>query len=238
MQKYFVMLKHNLQLQLPTFPGGAWDRDCITKPFHNFFTRGEIMKNANRTWLILATWGAVLTIGGCGGKAVVPNSYSTFTDSLNNFTIQYPDGWSCDSGGQKNYAWARFGSGSTLIEVESDLANATVLTELAVTGAMPVGGSGFGDPSQDAIKVHRLEKKKLEAERGFKEEKAERVNTALGDGWQSEFTAAGSFGSEMRGIRATTVNKDKRIRIICQCPKDEWEKLKPVFDKVIASVSK
>lgn len=199
---------------------------------------GAIMKYANRTWLILAAYAAVLAIGGCGGKTVVPNSYTKLTDSQNNFSIQYPSGWSCDNGGKLNYSWAKFGSGNSLIEVESDLANSVILSEMAVTGAKPVSTDGFVDPSQEAMKVHRLEKKQVEEARASKEDKPASVKTALGGAWQSEFTSTSTFGGEMRGIRATALNKDKRIRIICQCPKDEWDTLKPVFDKVIASVSK
>jgi len=38
-------------------------------------------------------------------------------------------------------------------------------------------------------------------------------------------------------FRATVLSRDKRVRIVCQCPEAEWQTLKPVFDKVIESVA-
>ena len=63
-----------------------------------------------------------------------------------------------------------------------------------------------------------------------------RVQMKLGDGLKSEFTGSSAFGTEFRGYRATGMLDNKRVRIVCQCPADQWETLKPVFDKVISSL--
>ena len=53
---------------------------------------------------------------------------------------------------------------------------------------------------------------------------------------RSEF-ASTSASRPLRGYRATAVNQDKRIKIVYTCPASEWGTLKPVFDKVIGSLS-
>jgi len=54
--------------------------------------------------------------------------------------------------------------------------------------------------------------------------------------FRAEFTASGSFGGTLKGYRATALSRDRRVRVMCKCSKDDWEKLKPAFDKVIESL--
>jgi hypothetical protein len=61
-------------------------------------------------------------------------------------------------------------------------------------------------------------------------------------GWISESGGNCQFASTaasggIRGYRATAVNGDRRIQLLCTCPVAEWDALKPVFDKVIGSLS-
>ena len=109
------------------------------------------MKKTSQIWLYRAAWCLAIAVGGCGGKAIVPSSYSTFTDELNVFT-QYPDGWSADGGGQKDYSWAKFSSGNAQIEVDSDLATRVLLSQIAVTGQFPRPGWGLLIPGRPRTK--------------------------------------------------------------------------------------
>jgi hypothetical protein len=192
------------------------------------------MTNSTQKWFVWATWCLAIVVGGCGGPTAVPTSYSTFSDGQNIFKIQYPAGWSCRSGGNGTFSQASFSSGNAQIDVEADVATHALLSEIAVSGTVPVT---TGDPNATitAQRAHWLEKTKFEDQ--HKEEKAVTALTKLGNGVKSEFTGTSSFGGNIHGYRATTMNEDKRIRVICQCPEDEWQSLKPVFDQVILSVS-
>jgi hypothetical protein len=197
---------------------------------------GMTMTNPNRKWVVWATWCMVLMFGGCGGRTVVPTSYNSFSDDQKMFKIQYPAGWDCDSGGSTDFSRVNFSSGNTMIEVQAEPVTKALLSEIAQTGVLPVSS---GDPTNSfsAQKAHWLEKPKFEEQNSVKEEKAVTAETKLGNGVKSEFTGTYSFGGDFRGYRATSMNTDKRIRVVCQCPVEEWESLKPVFDLVIASVS-
>jgi hypothetical protein len=166
----------------------------------------------------------------------VPTSYNTFSDGQKIFKIQYPAGWACESGGNGDFSRAKFSSGNAQIEVEADVATHVLLSEMAQTGIMPVDAN---DPSagMSARNAHWLEKPKFEEQNGVKEEKSVTATTKLGNGVKSEFAGADSFGNNLRGYRATSMNNDKRIRVVCRCPEEEWNSLKPAFDLVIESVS-
>jgi hypothetical protein len=194
------------------------------------------MTNPKKKWFVWTAWCMAIAFGGCSGPTAVPSSYSTFTDKQNMFKIQYPDGWSCESVGKMEFSKAKFSSGNALIEVEADLTTRALLSEMATTGVNPMstGGSDLSNPAQ---KAHWLEKKPFEEQRNVKEEKPEQAKTNLGNGLKSEFTGTYSFGGNFHGYRATSINNNKRIRVVCQCPAGEWSNLKPVFNTVIASLS-
>jgi hypothetical protein len=201
-----------------------------------FFDRGKIsMVNPQPKWLFLTSCCLVITLGGCSEPTAVPKTYKTFSDDAKIFKIDYPDGWECQSSSGRDYSRAKFTSGSAEIEVNADPAAQVLLAEIAQTGIQPV--SSNLDNSTAARNAHWLEKTKYEEQNGVKEqEKPVTATTKLGGGVKSEFTGAYTFGGDMRGYRATTMNDDKRIRVICRCPAEEWDTLKPVFDLVIASV--
>jgi hypothetical protein len=194
------------------------------------------MTKPHKKWFFLAVWCMAFAFGGCGGPTAVPTSYSTYSDDQKIFKIQYPDGWACESGSRDGFSRAKFSSGNAVIEVESDVATRALISEIAQTGILPVSP---GDPSStmSARNAHWLEKTKFEEGNGVKEEKAMTATTKLGNGVKSEFAGENSFGGKIRGYRGTSMNNDKRIRVICRCPAEEWDSLKPVFDLVIESIS-
>ncbi|MBN2577967.1 MAG: hypothetical protein JXB10_03170 [Pirellulales bacterium] len=185
-------------------------------------------------FLLMALTVALLASAGCGGNAVVPSSYSTYTDSNNFFTIQAPDGWDSKDGGDRKHGWIEYSSGTAKIAVDASPISDLIFS-IAETGVVPMVGPGL-DPSKAAKKVHWLEKPGFEENQDVKEERATPVQTRAGKGLQSEFTGENAFGTALHGYRATAVVNDKRVQIICQCPETEWNTLKPVFDTVIASV--
>ena len=60
----------------------------------------------------------------------------------------------------------------------------------------------------------------------------------LGPARLSEFTAKTSFGTELRGYRATVLGHNKDIKIICVCPTSKWDDVKPMFDQMFATLKR
>jgi hypothetical protein len=189
-----------------------------------------------RLFLLAALAGLLPAAGGCGGggPAVVPQSFSTYNDPNQFFSIQYPDEWDGDTGSGANAkkGWAKYTSGDSEIHV-SVCPVADLIASIAQTGINPLVDLEI-NPSAAASKVHRLEKPD-EKESGIKEQRALPVDTKAGKGFWSEFTTTDSDSPE-HGYRATVVIGKNRVKINCRCPESEWQALKPAFDTVIASV--
>jgi hypothetical protein len=195
--------------------------------------------NSNRKmWVLAAALGAVLAIGGCTGKAVVPTSYSTYNAKDGSFQIQYPEGWESDGGDTRDYAWAKFTSGGAVISVDAN-AVGSLLGDIAGPRTMHVGGQVVTPDEENApvAKVHEHEKEGFESDEGVTEEKPVVVRTGFPDARKSEFSGSKTFGGKFRGCRVTALSVNKRVRVVCECPESEWESLKPAFDKAIQSVA-
>jgi hypothetical protein len=185
-------------------------------------------------WLVAAV-SLVGALVGCGGSpAIVPTSYQTFKGKDDAFQLEVPVGWEQSGGGVPGRAWAKFKSGSAEIGVDADVMG-SVMADIA----SPHGQIQEKDPTREAVhKVHVGEKDGFEEKEGVKEGEPSVIKTAMTDGRRSEFTGAPTFGAATHGYRATVLSVDRRIRIICKCSESQWATLKPVFDKVIASVKK
>jgi hypothetical protein len=194
------------------------------------------MASFRQNWLFLAVCCAAFPLSGCSGPTAVPSSYSTYANDQKIFKIDYPDGWSSQSASRMDYSEVKFCSGGTEIEVQADIATRALLAEIAQTGIHP-GNPNEPGSAVSAQNAHWLEKPTFESQNGVKEEKSVTATTKLGNGVKSEFTGTDTFGNDIHGYRATSMNNDKRIRVVCRCPEDEWQTLKPVFDTVIVSVS-
>jgi hypothetical protein len=197
----------------------------------------EMTMNHNRKeWVLAATFGAILAIAGCTGKAVVPTSYDKYNAKDGSFQIQYPAGWESDGGDRSGYAWAKFTSGGAVISVDANVAG-SLLGDIAKTR-----GHGLITPDQEEARspvaaVHEHEKQGFEEEEGVTEQEPAIVKTGFPDARKSEFSGSKTFGGAIRGYRVTALGTDKRIRVVCECPESEWEALKPAFDKAIESVA-
>jgi len=189
-----------------------------------------------KTWILAAAVGAVLAIGGCTGKAVVPTSYSTYNAKDGSFQIQYPAGWESDGGDRSGYAWAKFTSGGAVISVDANVTG-SLIGDLSKSSVIPLGIEGDQEDRNPVAAVHAHEKQGFEDEEGVTEEKPAIVKTGFPDARKSEFSGSKTFGGTIRGCRVTALGSTKRIRVVCECPESEWEALKPAFNKAIESVA-
>jgi hypothetical protein len=204
------------------------------------FITGRIldMRAGKRAWLAAALAATAMLGSGCGAERVpAVKKWGEYHGKDGQFSCQYPKTWEATGGGSSGhgYSWAKFKRGGALIEIRADF-KGSIMGDI---------GKSFGGGDQDAEKrallnLHEMGKKEIGEEEfsGYKEKKPVEFQAGFGDGYKSEFTAAGSFGGKTHGYRATTLSNDRRITVLCTCPESNWKTLKPAFDKVIASVKR
>jgi hypothetical protein len=180
---------------------------------------------------------AAMAISGCSEPAVVPNAYQIYNHKDGSFKIEYPQGWKVESGGKGRLARAKFTSGDAFISVSMDLVG-SLKGDIAQSMGVMAGGTEGGANRPPVAEVHESEKKGFEEDEGVTEKAPVAVNTGFGEGRKSEYTGSKTLGGDIHGYRATALGRDLEIRVICECSEDQWNALKPIFDKVIESVSK
>ena len=169
-----------------------------------------------------------------------PTSYSTYKAQDGSFTIQCPADWEVEGGGKGGYSWAKFTSGSAKIAVDTS-AVSSIVNDIAHAGGGMAGlvGVAPSEPEQSSVAaVHNREKQDFEEEAGVQEQRPVPASTGFGDSRKSEFTGTRTFGGAIRGYRVTTMGLNHRFRVVCECAEPDWNDLKPVFDKVIESLSR
>jgi hypothetical protein len=185
---------------------------------------------------VMMAFGAAMAMSGCSEPAVVPTSYKTYNHQDGSFKIDYPAGWEMTSGGKGQLAHARFNSGDAFISVKTSLAG-PLKGDIAQSMGVMAGGTEGKEERPPVATVHESEKKAFEEDESVQEKAPVAINTGLGDARKSEYTGSKSLGGDIHGYRATTLSRDLEIRVICECSEEQWNALKPVFDKVIESVS-
>jgi len=72
----------------------------------------------------------------------------------------------------------------------------------------------------------------------YKEDSAQPIETGFGEGLISDFTAEeGLLHSKLKGCRASLVHREHQYNIVCKCPPAQFKDVKPVFEKIIASLN-
>jgi hypothetical protein len=177
-------------------------------------------------------------LSGCNSPAVIPTTFETFNAPDGSFAVTYPTEWQAEDGGKGDFLWAKFASGSAFISIETDVAG-SVMGDIAKSHVNLIGMKDSGQDESPVAKVHETERESFEADNGVKEQTPSMpIVTKLGEGRKAEFVGSKTFGGLIHGYRATVLTTSRRITIVCQCSENEWESLKPSFDKVIESLSR
>jgi hypothetical protein len=72
----------------------------------------------------------------------------------------------------------------------------------------------------------------------YKEKSTQPIRTGFGRGLLSDFTAEdGLLHSEVKGCRASVVHRDFQLNIVCKCHPSQFEDVRPVFVKIISSLT-
>lgn len=203
-----------------------------------------------RSMIPVALFAALIAsvgILGCGGSVKVPTSYQRWNAKDGTFSIDYPDGWNAEGGGKQGIQWAKFTEGSAEIRVAVDVSS-SLIGDIAGSANQALGGALGGDLGQIGEKLdvdlapvaaaHEVNRESTTGDlAGYKEEKAEKFTSKLGEGRKSPFKAKGALGSNIRGYRATVLSHERGIKVLCICPASQWEKLKPAYDKILDSLA-
>jgi hypothetical protein len=180
---------------------------------------------------------AATAMSGCSEPAVVPDAYQIYNSKDGSFKIEYPQGWEVAGGGKGRLARAKFTSGDAFISVSMDLVG-SLKGDIAQSTGVMAGGTEGGANRPPVAEVHESEKKGFEEDEDVTEKPPVAVNTGFGEARKSEYTGSTTFSGDIHGYRATALGRDLEISVVCQCSEDQWNALKPIFDKVIESVSK
>jgi DNA-directed RNA polymerase subunit RPC12/RpoP len=170
-----------------------------------------------------------------------PESYSEFTHQVNSeFKCEYPEGWTLESGGASGKpVWAKFSTGDVKIRVRSSMGYSAIG---AIAGSMsgpPTGDEEVDEALAPVARVHELSMKQFADEYSdYQENPPLKIDTGFGDTRVSEFTASGSFGAKTRGMRASMLGKNLQFTVICDCPEEDWDVCRAIFDRVIKSMSR
>ncbi len=193
-----------------------------------------MVRSTNRCFAAVAMALGWAAVAGCGGGVAMPTSYQNYKAKDDSFAIDYPANWEAVGGGQGTYYSARFTSGSASVKVTADVV-ATALSDIGQSQLATMGGGA--DLAMAIVTVHNKGKEQMSSEwSNYQEQEPVKVPTAFGDGRQAEFTASGAFGGKVRGCRLTALSGFRRISVVALCNEGEWTKVKPVFDKMIASL--
>jgi len=198
-------------------------------------------------------------------RAKAPTSFAAFVTEDKSFACDAPEGWKRRTGSsQAIRTFAVFTSGQAEIDIDADLQgslHADILRSSQQMGGGSVGGLGdefgggmggggeipgagaLGGPQGDARKppiqiLHEAGRGEMAEEHaGYEETEGQPIQSALGEGRTSDFTYKGDFFSKtMKGRRLTILAGDKLVKVVCEAPQRDWEKLKPAFDRVVASL--
>jgi hypothetical protein len=155
--------------------------------------------------------------------------------STNAFSVLGPKGWARETGGRSSFEWMEFKSGGALIMVRNDSAGVADII------AGPNRGVKMKDPKKEVVHSVHLQKREVFEEDydDYREEEPVPFDCKAGMGRWSAFS--GTNGEvqkiKIRGVRATIQSSTHTFVIRCICPEAEWNVSKPMFVKIVTSLS-
>lgn len=122
---------------------------------------------------------------------------------------------------------SRWENGSAKVDVEADAAGSFMSDTMKLTAKSPTQA------------LHEMAVKKMAEKYGnYEEDPSKMYVGAFGETWSCEFTGQGGVREgKIHGLRATTRSGENRIQFLATCREDDWDKLKPGFEKILASVA-
>ncbi len=183
------------------------------------------------------------------GGLKAPETFVAFRHD-NWVNLEYPEGFEIKSGGGTGGApaWIRIESSGISIQVREDHAGEAIgdIAQAGQGGGVvdpaAMGADAAFDPEMDLSAVgavHRFLLMKVEPEyTNYQEQPAREATAKMGEARYSTFTASGTFGGSIYGLRGTVVSGPDAIKIIATCNKRQWEAYKGAFVRIVESISR
>jgi hypothetical protein len=191
----------------------------------------------------LAAGGAYFLRGsGQGTPYVAPATYVSFSPKIFEMTLncEVPADWKQRFRGGKNIGpmWAGFTDGRLSVEISENLTGGAI-REAVVAMRKKAAPARRDAPAVEQIHEYQREKSSENFKSYNEAPRSQGIKTkGYGDAQISDFTATeGIFSTEIRGCRATALNQAHQLTVICKCPPSLFEDAKPVFEKIVASLS-
>jgi len=165
-----------------------------------------------------------------------PDEWGVYEDDVGrDFKVDYPLGWEVKAGGRgTSNPWARFINGSVTIRVKTT-------TGGSIIGDIMGHGQDESEKRDDETAVAQVHKMMEEQYAGdfsdYEEQPARTIETKMGDGRFAYFTASGSWGSTLKGIRVTCLTNKYQYTVLCDCKESDWDVCRPIFERVAKSLS-
>lgn len=189
---------------------------------------------AYSAWIL----GAALLTGCASEPTVIPTSYASYNSKAGTFACDAPQGWETTDGGERGpIEWAKFTSGPAWIKIQATDAGSLM------SDAMGGRDADINAPTPQDAPVHHIHVSNMELAQdefsGYTELPGSPAvfECSLGPARVSEFTASG-FGGGLHGYRATIIGHKRGVRVNCVCAEADWKALKPVYDQVLASLTR
>ncbi|MBC8102874.1 MAG: hypothetical protein H7Z41_09835, partial [Cytophagales bacterium] len=178
-------------------------------------------------------------------KIAVPTAFTTHTSTTNAFALEVPTDWSrsaMDTKREDSMTGQQYESdvdgvmvrqGKAVIDVSTD-DGADVKQNQLLSG----GGPNFGALLDDKHKQHLAIMKKRVS--GFTETEASGFSLAPFGAKMIEYTGTSGFlgiSGKVHGYAATVQGPNHFMQIFLQCPENNWDDLKPVYQRILKSVT-
>lgn len=172
-----------------------------------------------------------------GEKIKPPTEFEQFKQEDISFKCEVPKGWKVE---------ARGGSGNVPPVVKIEKGPISITYRASTSGAAiqdmaQAAANKAGEVSEEnkpVMKVHEYQADKFKQEMPQYTElgKAERIDTGLGEGRMSTYTAAAGLSGKEIGYRVTLLTTQYQWNIVCKTnSKKDFEMFKPTFQRIIKS---
>jgi hypothetical protein len=190
---------------------------------------------------------SLLRSGGGSAKFEPPEKYVAIPVGLGPLAGEKPEGWNSVTGGGANGIpiYVRINHDDISIDIrETEGSSAKGKMKKAIMSGQElnqIGGPSIGRlgeaPGIDSTHGYHLDVV-MKNFSNYRENAAQPIETGFGMGLISDFTAEeGLFHSRVKGCRASLVARDHQYNIVCKCPAAQFKAVKPVFEKIVASLN-
>ena len=205
------------------------------------------MRNSHSNRLVQFCFLTTMIVGmgivlGCAPATIkAPENYTNYNSKDGTFAVDYPEGWDANGNGSRSsgQSWAEFKMGSIVIRIDASFADSVKAESFSngMGAALLEGISGeLEDETPEAAMQAYWQEHYEDKFSKYKQEPGESIRTRLGPTFMNKFSAQSGF-SKIKGIRATTIARDRSVTFFAHCPQKQWDTFGPVFEKMLTGMT-